>query len=49
MVPDLLILPPGTDLHKHPLVMNGSVFMQVRVCLSLVLGFTYKKKKIVWY
>lgn len=28
MVPDLLILPPGTDLHKHPLVMNGSVFMQ---------------------
>lgn len=28
MVPDLLILPPGTDLHNHPLVTNGSVFMQ---------------------
>ncbi|XP_023920495.1 25S rRNA (cytosine-C(5))-methyltransferase NSUN5 isoform X2 [Quercus suber] len=28
MVPDLLILPPSTDLHNHPLVMNGSVFMQ---------------------
>ncbi|KAF3947041.1 hypothetical protein CMV_026771 [Castanea mollissima] len=28
MVPDLLILPPSTDLHNHPLVTNGSVFMQ---------------------
>ncbi|GAV59712.1 Nol1_Nop2_Fmu domain-containing protein [Cephalotus follicularis] len=28
MVPDLLILPPGCDLHNHPLVINGSVFMQ---------------------
>lgn len=28
MVRDLLVLPPGTDLHDHPLVMNGSVFMQ---------------------
>nr|XP_043625074.1 25S rRNA (cytosine-C(5))-methyltransferase NSUN5 isoform X2 [Erigeron canadensis] len=28
MIPDLLVLPRGTDLHKHPLVTNGSVFMQ---------------------
>ncbi|XP_057960112.1 25S rRNA (cytosine-C(5))-methyltransferase NSUN5 isoform X2 [Malania oleifera] len=28
MVPDLLILPPGIDLHDHPLVINGSIFMQ---------------------
>ncbi|KAL8166508.1 hypothetical protein V2J09_008007 [Rumex salicifolius] len=28
LVPDLLILPSGTDLHKHPLVTNGSVFLQ---------------------
>ncbi|KAI8555611.1 hypothetical protein RHMOL_Rhmol05G0185900 [Rhododendron molle] len=28
MVPDLLVLPPGVDLHNHPLVLNGSVFMQ---------------------
>uniref|UniRef100_A0A803PPZ8 SAM-dependent MTase RsmB/NOP-type domain-containing protein n=1 Tax=Cannabis sativa TaxID=3483 RepID=A0A803PPZ8_CANSA len=28
VVPDLLILPPGTDLHNHPLVMNGSIFLQ---------------------
>ncbi|CAA6666197.1 unnamed protein product [Spirodela intermedia] len=28
MVPDLLVLPPGTDLHDHPLVKNGSVFLQ---------------------
>ncbi|PWA33877.1 hypothetical protein CTI12_AA624440 [Artemisia annua] len=23
MIPDLLVLPPGTDLHNHPLVING--------------------------
>ncbi|XP_047971504.1 25S rRNA (cytosine-C(5))-methyltransferase NSUN5 isoform X1 [Salvia hispanica] len=27
-VPDFLILPPGADLHNHPLVKNGSVFLQ---------------------
>lgn len=28
MVPDLLVLPPGSDLHDHPLVVNGSAFLQ---------------------
>ncbi|OWM63352.1 hypothetical protein CDL15_Pgr022097 [Punica granatum] len=28
LVPDLLMLPPNTDLHDHPLVLNGSIFMQ---------------------
>ncbi|EXB48298.1 hypothetical protein L484_003781 [Morus notabilis] len=28
LVPDLLILPPGCDLHNHPLVVNGSIFLQ---------------------
>ncbi|KVH89471.1 hypothetical protein Ccrd_008523, partial [Cynara cardunculus var. scolymus] len=28
MIPDLLSLPPGTDLHNHPLVIDGSIFMQ---------------------
>ncbi|TKY74880.1 28S rRNA (cytosine-C(5))-methyltransferase [Spatholobus suberectus] len=28
LLPELLILPPGTDLHDHPLVKNGSIFMQ---------------------
>ncbi|KAL2925651.1 hypothetical protein RDABS01_033976 [Bienertia sinuspersici] len=28
LVPDLLILPPGVDLHDHPLVTSGSVFLQ---------------------
>ncbi|KAK3041714.1 hypothetical protein RJ639_000638, partial [Escallonia herrerae] len=28
MVPDVLVLPPGTDLHNHPLVINGSIFLQ---------------------
>lgn len=29
MVSDLLVLPPGVDLHDHPLVLDGSVFLQV--------------------
>ncbi|CAO2816646.1 unnamed protein product [Amaranthus hypochondriacus] len=28
LVPDLLILPPGVDLHDHPLVTGGGVFLQ---------------------
>ncbi|XP_021738937.1 probable 28S rRNA (cytosine-C(5))-methyltransferase [Chenopodium quinoa] len=28
LVPDLLILPHGVDLHDHPLVTSGSVFLQ---------------------
>jgi hypothetical protein len=27
-VEDLLILPPGTDLHKHPLVLSGGLVLQ---------------------
>lgn len=39
MVPDLLVLPPGVDLHDHPLVLDGSVVLQVGVyfCLFFVL------------
>lgn len=39
MVPDLLILPPGTDLHDHPLVKNGSVLLQVRIISILNEGY----------
>ncbi|KAJ0977911.1 hypothetical protein J5N97_013385 [Dioscorea zingiberensis] len=28
LVPGLLVSPTGTDLHDHPLVINGSVFLQ---------------------
>ncbi|CAL0305759.1 unnamed protein product [Lupinus luteus] len=28
LLSDLLVLPPGTDLHDHPLVKNGSIFLQ---------------------
>ncbi|KAJ7958392.1 RNA (C5-cytosine) methyltransferase [Quillaja saponaria] len=28
LLPDLLVLPPHTDLHNHPLLVNGSIFMQ---------------------
>ncbi|KAG2301299.1 hypothetical protein Bca52824_029950 [Brassica carinata] len=27
-VPDLLMMPPGSDLHAHHLVMNGRIFLQ---------------------
>ncbi|KAJ2820723.1 hypothetical protein FBU31_005133, partial [Coemansia sp. 'formosensis'] len=27
-LPDLLVFPPGTDLHAHPLFVNGSVVLQ---------------------
>ncbi|KAH0851014.1 hypothetical protein HID58_095081 [Brassica napus] len=27
-VPDLLVMPPGSDLHAHPLVTNGRIFLQ---------------------
>jgi putative methyltransferase len=27
-VPDLLVLPPGSDLHAHRLVANGRIFLQ---------------------
>ncbi|CAN6458992.1 unnamed protein product [Victoria cruziana] len=29
LVPDLLALPAGVDLHNHPLVTSGSIFLQV--------------------
>lgn len=28
LLPDLLLLPPGTDMHDHPLVANGSLILQ---------------------
>ncbi|KAK3233758.1 hypothetical protein CYMTET_55974 [Cymbomonas tetramitiformis] len=32
---DLLVLPPGTDLHKHPLVLSGEVVLQGKgSCMS---------------
>ncbi|CAI9299963.1 unnamed protein product [Lactuca saligna] len=40
MIPDLLVLPLTTDLHNHPLVTNGSVFMQGKASsmVAVVLG-----------
>ncbi|EEF46107.1 williams-beuren syndrome critical region protein, putative [Ricinus communis] len=28
MVPNLFVLPPNSDLHNHPLVLDGSIFVQ---------------------
>ncbi|KAG8070318.1 hypothetical protein GUJ93_ZPchr0006g46204 [Zizania palustris] len=35
LVPDMLVLPPGTDLHNHHLVMDGKVFLQVKYLMLL--------------
>lgn len=32
-VPDLLVMPPGSDLHAHHLVKNGRIFLQVNITL----------------
>lgn len=39
MVPDMLVLPPGTDLHNHSLVMDGKVFLQVKPYDSVAFTF----------
>lgn len=41
-VPDLLILPPGTDLHDHPLVTNGSVFLQGKASSMVAVALNPK-------
>jgi putative methyltransferase len=29
LLPDLLVFPPGTDLHDHPMVAAGELILQV--------------------
>lgn len=31
LLPDVLKFPPNTDLHDHPLVLDGSIILQVSV------------------
>ncbi|KAM0944768.1 putative 16S rRNA (cytosine(967)-C(5))-methyltransferase [Dioscorea sansibarensis] len=40
LVPDMLVVPTGTDLHDHPLVMSGSVFLQGKASsmVAIALG-----------
>ena len=37
LIQDLLVLPPGTDLHKHPLVLNGCLVLQVNTSCAHLL------------
>lgn len=30
-IPDLLVFPPGTDLHDHPLYVSGEILLQDKV------------------
>lgn len=37
LIPDLLVLPAGTDLHSHPLVLSGNIFLQGKAsCMAAV-------------
>lgn len=35
LLPDVLVFPPGTDLHDHPLVQQGVLILQVTPLLLL--------------
>uniref|UniRef100_A0ACD5Z8L9 Uncharacterized protein n=1 Tax=Avena sativa TaxID=4498 RepID=A0ACD5Z8L9_AVESA len=42
IVPDMLVLPPGTDLHKHPLVTDGKVFLQGKASCMVAVALCPK-------
>ncbi|CAN6230862.1 unnamed protein product [Urochloa humidicola] len=42
MVPDMLVLPPGTDLHSHPLVTDGKVFLQGKASCMVAVALCPK-------
>ncbi|XP_059274846.1 25S rRNA (cytosine-C(5))-methyltransferase NSUN5 [Lycium ferocissimum] len=44
MVPDLLIFPPRTDLHDHPLVKSGSVFLQGKASSMVAVALGSKPR-----
>ncbi|KAG0454697.1 hypothetical protein HPP92_023989 [Vanilla planifolia] len=42
MVPDMLVLPGGTDLHKHPLVLDRSIFLQGKASSMVAVALSPK-------
>lgn len=45
-VTDLLVFPPGTDLHAHKLLLDGSIILQVRfyiLCTAYFLNIRIKQ------
>lgn len=42
MVPDMLVLPPGTDLHSHPMVTGGKVFLQGKASCMVAVALCPK-------
>jgi hypothetical protein len=41
LLPDVLVFPPGTDLHDHPLVQQGVLILQAS-CQRLLLVFLHQ-------
>lgn len=42
MIPELLVCPPGTDLHDHPFVQTGSILLQVPYPISVSVFIVLK-------
>nr|XP_009402162.1 PREDICTED: probable 28S rRNA (cytosine-C(5))-methyltransferase isoform X3 [Musa acuminata subsp. malaccensis] len=41
-IPDVLVLPSGIDLHDHPLVLNGSIFLQGKASSMVAIALSPK-------
>ncbi|XP_065006351.1 25S rRNA (cytosine-C(5))-methyltransferase NSUN5-like isoform X3 [Musa acuminata AAA Group] len=41
-IPDVLVLPSGIDLHDHPLVLNGSFFLQGKASSMVAIALSPK-------
>ena len=35
-LPDVLVFPPGTDLHDHPLYVSGHIVLQGKVLEEII-------------
>ena len=45
-LPDVLIFPPGTDLHNHPLYVSGLILLQDKVKSGLALLYPASVSKL---
>ncbi len=41
LLPDVLLFPPATDMHDHPLVKNSCLILQVRPTWNISHTFGY--------
>ena len=44
VVPSLLVLPPGTDLHDHVMVKDGSLVLQGARCVGVAVALRRRER-----